>query len=58
MELFRQVLDEELNKIKAELGEDRFAGGRYSEAAELFSRLTTSDSFAEFLTLPGYELID
>ncbi|MBE3552071.1 MAG: malate synthase A [Kyrpidia tusciae] len=58
VELFRQVLDEELNKIKAELGEDRFAGGRYSEAAELFSRLTTSDSFAEFLTLPGYELID
>ncbi|CAB3393449.1 malate synthase A [Kyrpidia spormannii] len=58
VELFRQVLDEELNKIKAELGEDRFAGGRYSEAAELFSRLTTSDSFAEFLTLPGYDLID
>jgi len=28
------------------------------QAAELFDRITTSDQFAEFLTLPGYEQLD
>jgi malate synthase len=55
--LFRQILAEELQKIRTSVGEERFAKGRYSEAAKLFSDLTTSDTYVDFLTLPGYELL-
>jgi malate synthase len=56
-DLFRQTLAEELQKIRTSVGEERFAKGRYSEAAKLFSDLTTSDTYVDFLTLPGYELL-
>jgi malate synthase len=56
-DLFRQVLGEELQKIKTSVGEERFTKGRYNEAAKLFSDLTTSDSYVDFLTLPGYQLL-
>ena len=54
-ELFRSVLDEELAKIRSMAGPDRFAKGKYAEAAEMFEELTTNDHFVDFLTLPGYE---
>jgi malate synthase len=54
-ELFRSVLDEELEKIRSMAGPDRFAKGKYAEAAEMFEELTTNDHFVDFLTLPGYE---
>src|ERR1700736_2868677 len=57
-ELFRSVLEEELAKIQSGIGQERYKKGKYSEAAELFDRITTSDQFAEFLTLPGYERLD
>src|ERR1700719_4248352 len=57
-ELFRSVLDEELAKIKTQMGEKRFADGKFDLARELFDRITTDDEFAEFLTLPGYEKLD
>jgi len=56
-DLFRQILAEEMQKIKTSVGEERFAKGRYSDAAKLFSDLTTSDTYVDFLTLPGYELL-
>lgn len=57
-ELFRKVLDEELDKIKSGLGDERFSGGRYDVARELFDTITTDDTFVEFLTLPGYGRLD
>jgi malate synthase len=57
-ELFRSVLDEELAKIQSWMGQARYQKGKHGEAAELFDRITTSDQFAEFLTLPGYERLD
>src|ERR1700756_1691208 len=56
-ELFRTVLGEELEKIRSMVGPDRFAKGRYAEAAEMFEELTTNDHFVDFLTLPGYEML-
>jgi len=56
-ELFQRMLDDELQAIKARVGEERYAQGRYDEASDLFARLTTSDSFVEFLTVPGYNLL-
>ncbi len=57
-ELFRNVLNEELAKIKTQIGEKRFTDGKFDVARELFDRITTDDEFAEFLTLPGYEKLD
>jgi len=34
---------------------DRSTGGRFREAANLFDRMSTSEVFEEFLTLPAYE---
>lgn len=53
-ELFRNVLDEELRKIREDIGQERFRRGKYETARELFDRITTEENFVEFLTLPGY----
>jgi malate synthase len=57
-ELFRQVLDEELEKIKDLVGEERYRNDEFGKAAELFDRISTDDDFVEFLTYPGYEYLD
>lgn len=56
-ELFRQILGEEMAKIKSSVGDERYAAGKYDEAAELFARLSEDDHFADFLTVPAYELM-
>src|SRR3954466_13209384 len=53
VELFHQLLDEELAKVKSSQAE-----GRYDDAAKLFERLTSDDRYVEFLTLPAYQQID
>ena len=59
VELFRQVLDEELEKIKNDIvGPERWEQDEFGKAAELFDRISTDDEFVEFLTLPGYEYLD
>ena len=50
-DLFRACLADEMKKLGAE-------GGRFPEAIELFSKMSLSDVFEEFLTLPAYRLID
>ncbi|MGH8729984.1 MAG: malate synthase A [Burkholderiales bacterium] len=55
-ELFRQMLDEELAKIRA--GEVDAVEGKFEEGVKLFERITLADEFVEFLTLPAYEQID
>lgn len=57
-ELFNQLLAEELQKIKETIGEERYKNGKFELATELFVKMTTSDDFADFLTLPGYEYLD
>jgi malate synthase len=57
--LFRQVLDEELEKIKTDIvGPERWEQDEFGKAAELFDKISTQDEFVEFLTLPGYEYLD
>jgi len=58
IELFHKLVPEELAGIRAALGEKQYALGNYDLAAQVFSELMTSDSFAEFLTLPGYAYLD
>lgn len=57
LDLVLSVLDEELEKIKAVVGEEFYNNGRFEDAAVLFKNLIEQDEFVEFLTLPGYEQI-
>jgi malate synthase len=55
--LFRQILAEELARIRAEMGESRYNAGHYERAGALLGRITASDEFIEFLTLLAYDEI-
>jgi len=56
-ELYRQLLPQELDEIKAYVGEYHFDNGKFSEATLLFDRLVKDTEFIEFLTLPAYHMI-
>jgi malate synthase len=55
---FASVVVEEMQRIRAEVGDARFAGGRFPEARDLFVRLSTAPKFEEFLTVPAYDLLE
>ncbi len=52
--LFRRLLDEETGQLRQTLGEERWLGGNFSRAIEIFSQLAVSRDCAPFLTLPAY----
>src|SRR3954454_2696486 len=54
----RKVLDEEMEKIRAEVGDETWEKGRPEETKKIFEQVALSDDFPDFLTLPAYELID
>jgi malate synthase len=54
--LFRDLLAEELPKVRTLLGVKTWQAGHYEEAARLFDQITTGD-YVEFLTLPAYDWI-
>ena len=56
--LYKQLLPQELEKIKQYVGENNYNNGRFTEAVELFTNLVLQDEFVEFLTLPAYDRID
>ncbi|MCU9595363.1 malate synthase A [Caldibacillus thermolactis] len=58
LELVNQLIEEELEKIKVHIGNERYVNGRFEEATELFRELIEQDEFTEFLTLPGYEKLN
>ena len=56
-ELVRRLEDEELERIREEIGDDEWfeREGRPEQSRELFERVALADEFVEFLTLPAYE---
>ncbi|MEO0607715.1 MAG: malate synthase A [Pseudomonadota bacterium] len=54
---FDVLLNDELGKIKATLGDNAYAEGRYPEATEVFVQTATGDTLADFLTLPAYDVL-
>jgi malate synthase len=57
-QLYNELLPQELGRIEKEAGSARFQGGHFTRATKLFSEMSNSASFTEFLTLPAYELLD
>lgn len=58
VELFEQLLEDELQKIKTTIGEERYNAGKFDQATKLFREMSTSKEYQDFLTLPGYEFLD
>ncbi len=56
--LYDELLPQELARIEKEIGTPRFKGGHFPEATKLFTEMSKSSTFAEFLTLPAYELLE
>lgn len=54
-DMVKSVVAEEMKKIEAEVGPDRFAKGKFDEAAKLFEELVAADEVPEFLTLKAYD---
>ncbi len=57
-ERVREVLEEEMRRIREEVGDEVWERGRPEETRRVFERVTLADDFPEFLTLPAYEYLD
>jgi malate synthase len=55
LEIFQTTVEEELEKIKRQIGEESAPPRQFDLARELFSRMVSAKDFPEFLTLPAYE---
>jgi malate synthase len=53
-----EILDEEMERIRAEVGDEVWEKGRPEETRGVFERVALGEDFPAFLTLPAYELID
>ncbi|WP_319408548.1 malate synthase A [uncultured Desulfosarcina sp.] len=58
LELFRSMMKEEMEKIKAEVGAAQFRQIKYEQAATLFDEIIAADTLAEFLTLKAYDYLE
>ncbi len=56
-DLLDRLLTEELAKIRAEAGEERYQAGHFPRAVELFLGMVKAPELEEFLTLPAYEML-
>ncbi len=57
-DLVKQIIADELGKMKDRAGTAKFEAGKYQLAADLFGKMMLSGEFNEFLTLPAYEFLD
>jgi malate synthase len=52
------IEEEELDSIRAEIGDEAYLEGRFDDAQALFERVCLEEKFEEFLTIPGSEYLD
>ena len=57
MALYSSLLEEEMDAIRGEVGDARFASGHYQRAMQLFDEMIRAEDFSEFLTLPAYQYL-
>lgn len=57
MELYTSLLENEMNKLQIQLGNELFTSGKFELATTLFTDMVQKDEFDEFLTLPAYQYI-
>ncbi len=52
------VIDEELESLREQFGDEVYEQSRAAEAREIFEQVALGDEFVEFLTLPAYYYLD
>jgi malate synthase len=57
MTLYKDIFDDEVEKIITEFGEENIKNSKFELAVELFNKLVISEEFEEFLTVPAYQYI-
>nr|WTB02925.1 malate synthase A [Streptomyces antimycoticus] len=57
-ELVRRLVSEELSSLRESLGDAAYDAGRWQQAGPLFEQVALDGDFADFLTVPGYALLD
>jgi malate synthase len=57
-ELYDQMLAEELDAIRQEIGDPRYDNGHFPLASTIFTEMAKAEPFVDFLTLPAYEHLD
>ncbi len=55
--LVRDLVDQELARVRTEIGAARFDAGRFAAARRLFEDLALSSTAEEFLTIPAYRAL-
>lgn len=58
LNLYKNLLTQEIQKVKAYVGDEYYQKGKFEQAITLFDQLVTAPNFAEFLTLPAYSILD
>jgi malate synthase len=56
--LVRDTIREQVEKIRAQVGEARYNSGKYPQAAALFEQMMLSPDLKDFLTLEAYRFLD
>ncbi len=54
----RKVTDEEVVRIREEVGHKRFDRGRFTEARAIFESVAASKDLQDFLTIPAYDALE
>jgi malate synthase len=57
-ELVREILAEETERIRAEVGEEVWATGRPDDTHAVFERIALQEDLPEFMTEVAYELLE
>jgi malate synthase len=57
-DLVRRVSDDVLAEIRAEVGDQQYASGRFEQARTVFEQVALADDFPEFLTLSAAASLD
>ena len=57
VDLFRELLQDEMAKLRSSLGDTAFEKRPFKTAAQILDSIITSDQFVEFLTLPAYQYL-
>lgn len=57
LELYRRLLDEEIEKIKTMWGPENVAKSRLAEATRIFDQVATGEPFVDFLTWVAYDYL-
>ena len=57
-ELVRRIVEEELAKIREAVGDKAYEKSPVDAARQLFEQVALADDYADFLTIPAYDLID